>query len=64
MNIKKKIDDKQIEENIKEQQELLNTRMDKYKGLSFMEVTLKIAKDEYHTDFTQEEVNSILNTQV
>lgn len=64
MNIKKKIDDKQIEENIKEQQELLNTRMDKYKGLSFMEVTLKIAKDEYHTDFTQEEVNSILNIQV
>ena len=42
----------------------MKSRMDKYKGLSFMEVTLKIAKDEYHTDFTQEEVNSILNTQV
>ena len=62
--IKKKTDEKEISDNIQEQQALLSSRMDKYKGLSFMEITLKIAKDEYHTDFTQEEVNSILNTQI
>ena len=54
----------EISENIKEKQNLLSDKMKDYNNMNFVQITQKIAKDEYHEDFSQEEINSILNTQV
>lgn len=51
----------EISENIKEKQNLLNDKMKDYNNLNFVQITQKIAKDEYHEDFSQEEINTILN---
>lgn len=66
-NNKNKTDEKhkeQIAEDIEEQQRVLTDKMNKYKGLSFIEITQKIAENEYHQTFSQEEINNILNTQI
>ena len=56
----KRLDD--ISSNIKEKQSLLNDKMKSYNNLNFIQITQKIAKDEYHEEFTQEEINNVLNT--
>ena len=38
--------------------------MKEFNGLNFIQITQKIAHDEYHQDFSHEEINKILNTQV
>ena len=32
--------------------------------MNFIQITQKIAKDDYHLEFSQEEINNILNTKV
>ena len=59
----KKVEE-EINENIEEEQKALNDKLDKYKNLSFIEITQKIAEDEYHEKFSQEEINTVLNTQL
>lgn len=54
----------EVTESIQEKQDLLLEKMSDYKGLSFIEITQKIASKDYHQDFTQEEINSVLNTQL
>lgn len=54
----------EIANNIKEKQEILINKMKDYKGLSLIEITQKIAKDEYHEDFSEEYINKILNTKL
>lgn len=56
--------EEEITENIEEEQKALNDKLDKYKNLSFIEITQKIAEDEYHEKFSQEEINTVLNTQL
>lgn len=56
--------EEQITKDISEEQQLLNDKLDKYKNLSFIEITQKIAEDEYHEQFSQEEINSVINTQI
>lgn len=53
-----------ISDDIKEKQQKLNEQMKGFTGLSFIEITQKIAHDEYHTDMTHEEINEVLNTKV
>lgn len=55
----KKLED--ISSNIKEKQSVLQEKMKDYNNLNFIQITQKIAKDEYHEDFTQEEINEILS---
>jgi hypothetical protein len=38
--------------------------MKEYQGLDLIEITRKIAKDEYHVEFTIEDIHNILNTQL
>lgn len=54
----------EISDDIKEKQQKLNERMKGFSGLSFIEITQKIAKDEYHTELSQQDINEVLNTQV
>lgn len=56
--------DEQISITIEEKQKFLKEKMDDYKGLSFIEITQKIASKDHRTDFTQEEINTILNTKI
>ena len=55
---------KEISEDIKEKQQKLHEQMKEFNGLNFIQITQKIAHDEYHQDFSHEEINKILNTQV
>lgn len=55
---------KEISDNIKEKQRLLTDKMKEYQGLDLIEITRKIAKDEYHVEFTIEDIHNILNTQL
>lgn len=50
-----------IADDIKEKQAVLHDKLSKYKNLSFMEITQKIAKDDYHVDITKEDINNVLN---
>lgn len=54
----------EISDDIKEKQQKLNEQMKGFSGLSFVEITQKIARDEYHTDITQQEINEVLNTKI
>ena len=54
----------EISENIKEKQKLLSDRMKEYENMDMIEITQTIAKRDYHTDFTKEEIFTILNTQI
>lgn len=51
-----------ISNNIKEKQSVLIDKMKDYNNLDFIQITQKIAKDEYHETFTKEEINEVLNT--
>lgn len=51
-----------IAENIKEKQTLLHDKLSKYKNLSFIEITQRIAKEDYHIDISKEDINNVLNT--
>lgn len=51
----------EISANIKEKQSLLADKMKSFNNMNFIQITQKIAKDEYHEDFSQEEINTILN---
>ena len=55
---------KEISDNIKEKQRILHDKMKEYNGLDLIEITRKIAKSEYHVDFTVEDINNILNSQL
>lgn len=54
----------EIANNIKEKQNVLNEKMNEFKGLSLIEITQKIAKRDYREEFSQEEINYILNTTI
>lgn len=54
---------KEIEKEMKEKQEELMKKMVKFKGLSFIEIIQKIAKDDYDTDFDQDYIYKILNSE-
>lgn len=59
--------DKRLEDissNIKEKQSILTDKMKSYNNLNFIQITQKIAKDEYHEEFSQEEINEVLNTNI
>lgn len=51
-----------ISENMQDRQKKLNDQMEQYKDLNLIEVTQKIAKDEYHKDIEAEFINKVLNT--
>ena len=53
-----------ITEDVKEKQQRLNEQMKQFNGLSFIEITQKIAHDDYHTDIDEFYINKILNTSV
>ena len=54
----------EITADIKEQQEQLHNKMKGFENMNFIQITQKIAKDDYHMEFSQEEINNILNTKV
>lgn len=54
----------EISANIKEKQMALDEKMKAYTNMDFIQITQKIAKDEYHEEFSSEEINNILNTQL
>lgn len=55
---------REITEDLKEKQEKLNEKMKGFENMNLIQVTQKIAKDDYNMEFSQEEINNILNTKV
>ena len=53
-----------ISKNLQEKQDKLDTIMKEFKGMDFIQITQKIAKDEYRREFTREEIYDIINTKV
>lgn len=55
---------KEINQSVKEKQEILNNKMKEYKGLNFYEITQKMAKENYNENIDQDYINKVLNTQI
>ena len=71
MSVKRKIKQseeinttKEINQSVKEKQEILNNKMKEYKGLNFYEITQKMAKENYNENIDQDYINKVLNTQI
>ena len=56
--------EEEISDDIIEKQSKLSERMKTFTGLSFIEITQKMARDDYNTEFTHEEINQVLNTKI
>lgn len=57
-------ENERISLNMKEKQQVLHDRMDKYKNMDFIEITRQIAKTDYNTEFETEYINKVLNTKL